>query len=69
VVARKLSADARNPQPAPDCCDRDGILWDLAAVYPPGAAWNGQMPAATVFNGPVVDIGADIESAFIARKP
>ena len=69
VVARKLSADARNPQPAPDCCDRDGILWDLAVVYPPGASWNGQMPAATIFNGSVVDIAADIESALLARKP
>jgi hypothetical protein len=67
LVARRLAADARSPQPVQDCCDRDGILWDLAAVYPAGASWDGRMPTATVFNGTVVDIASDIESVLIAR--
>jgi hypothetical protein len=65
-VARKLAADARSPQPAHDCCERSGILWDLAAVYPPGRSWNERMPPAVVFNGSVVDVASEIESALTA---
>lgn len=68
VIAKQLAADARAPQPAQDCCEQDGVLWDLAAVYPPGASWTDQMPAAIVFNGPVVDITSDIESALGASS-
>jgi hypothetical protein len=63
VIARMMAADARAPQPVQDCCDRDGILWDLAAVYPRGAIWEDHMPAAVVFNGPVVDVASAIETA------
>src|SRR6266851_113849 len=38
----------------PKCCARRGILWDLVAVYPPGAVWSDSLPAAVVFDGPVV---------------
>jgi len=68
VVARKLAADRRAPQPTEECCEQSGVLWDLAAVYPPGASWNGQMPPATVFNGPVTDIAPAIESALVAAR-
>ena len=68
VVAKKLAADRRAPQPAEDCCERSGVLWDLAAVYPRGPSWNGQLPPATVFNGPVIAIASDIESALV-RAP
>ena len=59
-----MKKDARAPQPAQDCCIRSGILWDLAAVYPPGSTWSDRMPPATVFNGPVVDVTDAIEIAF-----
>ena len=65
VVAKKLAVDRRAPQPVEECCERAGVLWDLAAVYPRGASWNGQMPLATVFNGPVTDITTAIESALV----
>jgi hypothetical protein len=68
MVAKKLGADARAPQPEHDCCEQDGILWDLAAVYPPGATWEGQMPTALVFNGPVIDITSDIDAALTTSK-
>lgn len=55
VFAKRLQADARAPQPVPDCCTREGILWDLIAVYPAGAQWTDRLPVATFFNGPVVD--------------
>ena len=58
-----MKNDARAPQPEQDCCVRSDILWDLAAVYPPGSIWSERMPTATVFNGPVVDVTVAIEGA------
>ena len=66
VLAKRLSTDARSPQPEPDCCDQSGVLWDIAAVYPKGVLWNDRMPPADVFNGPVIDITSSIESALTA---
>jgi hypothetical protein len=63
LLATQMKKDARAPQPEQDCCVRSGILWDLAAVYPPSSIWSERMPAATVFNGPVVDVTAAIEDA------
>jgi hypothetical protein len=67
VVAKRMAADARPPQPQPECCDQSGILWDLAAVYPKDRLWDQRMPAAIVFNGPVVDITAAIEAALVKQ--
>ena len=58
-----MQKDARAPQPEQDCCIRSSILWDLAAVYPPGSIWSDRMPAATVFNGPVVDVTEAVQDA------
>jgi hypothetical protein len=63
LLAAQMKKDARAPQPEQDCCLRSGILWDLAAVYLPGSIWSERMPAATVFNGPVVDVTQAIEDA------
>jgi hypothetical protein len=68
LVARQMAADAREPQPTQDCCTRSGNLWDLAAVYPKGASWTSQLPAATVFNGPVVDVTEAIEAAMVSGR-
>jgi hypothetical protein len=64
VLARRLKADARPPQPEPHCCEMDGILWDLAAVYPTAAVWKEAPPPAVVFDGPVVSITPSIEAMF-----
>jgi hypothetical protein len=66
-----MKTGARAPQPEQDCCIRAGILWDLAAVYSPGSVWSDRMPAATVFNGPVVDVTDAIEDAIAPgqRRP
>ena len=69
LVAKQLAKDARNPQPSPDCCTQDGILWDLAAVYPAGAVWSDAIPPAVLFNGPVVDMEQDIETAVRKLQP
>ena len=63
LLATQIKKDARAPQPVQDCCIRSGIVWDLAAVYPPGSTWSDRMPAATVFNGPVVDVTDAIKDA------
>jgi hypothetical protein len=49
-----MAQDARPPQPKPDCCEHDGILWDLAAVYPKAARWDATLPTAIEFDSPVV---------------
>ena len=46
VLATQMKNDARAPQPVQDCCLRSGILWDLAALYPPGATWSDGLPSA-----------------------
>ena len=66
LVSDRLEADARPPQPEPECCRQRGMLWDVAAVYPAGATWTDRLPTATVFNGPIVDVTAAIEAAVIA---
>lgn len=63
VLATQMKNEARGPQPVQDCCVRSGILWDLAALYPPGATWSDKLPSAVVFNGPVVDVISEIEAA------
>ncbi len=58
-VLAKLMADPLVGQPKPKCCNRNGILWDLIAVYPAGALWSERLPPAVVFNGPVVRVVPD----------
>lgn len=56
MIAKRLAEDARDPQPKPSCCNRRGILWDLAALYRPGEQWRDRVPAAVIFDGPVVRV-------------
>ncbi len=63
LTAKQLAKDARKPQPEPDCCTRDGILWDLVAVYPPHALWTETVPPALLFNGDVESMEANLEAA------
>jgi hypothetical protein len=62
-VALRLAADARAPQPKQACCLRNNILWDLAALYPPGGEWTDALPPAVFFNGPVVKRKSELETA------
>jgi len=63
LLAKRMAADAHDPQPKQDCCVTDGILWDLAALYPPGAQWTDSLPPAVFFNGNVVDQQEALEKA------
>jgi hypothetical protein len=71
LLAKRLAADARDPQPKQACCLRNNILWDLAALYPPGVEWKDALPAATFFNGPVVKRKTELETALnlLANTP
>ena len=62
LLALRLAADAREPQPKQACCVRDNILWDLAALYPAGAKWNAHLPPAVFFNGPIVKRQPELEA-------
>jgi hypothetical protein len=66
IIAKNLAADRDRFQPKEDCCDRSGILWDLVAVYPPNPVWIDRVPAAILFNGPIVDVKEDLEKPFAA---
>jgi hypothetical protein len=44
LFAKRLKADARAPQPVPNGCTRQGIFWDVMAVYPTGAQWTDKLP-------------------------
>jgi hypothetical protein len=67
LLPKRIGADARPPQPTPDCCTRKGILWDLMAIYPPRATWTDKMPIAEFMNGTIVDV-ADGLAQVLARK-
>ena len=40
------------------CCQRNGILWDVAAVYSPKVEWGAAAPA--YFGGAVLDVADDM---------
>uniref|UniRef100_Q025A9 Uncharacterized protein n=1 Tax=Solibacter usitatus (strain Ellin6076) TaxID=234267 RepID=Q025A9_SOLUE len=63
LLALRLAADARDPQPRQACCVRDNILWDLAALYAAGAQWKEALPSAVFFNGPIVKRSPELETA------
>jgi hypothetical protein len=65
LVAKQIAADAREPQPVPECCDQFGILWDTVMVYPKGARWAEGLPPAVYVNGPVIAIESDLRRTVI----
>jgi hypothetical protein len=60
-IAKRIGADAGLSKTEPDCCENDGILGDVAAVYAPDSTWSDRMPPAVFLNGPVVAVADDIE--------
>jgi hypothetical protein len=64
LVAKQMAT--HRDQPEPDCCVRDGVLWDLAAVYARGARWTDRIPAAAFIDGPVVKIRDALKAAIVA---
>lgn len=52
LIAKLLNASVGGQKP--QCCMRKGTLWDVIAVYPPGAKWTETLPSPQSFAGPVV---------------
>jgi hypothetical protein len=52
LIARLLKESDGGQDPG--CCRRNGTLWDVIAVYPPGTRWEETLPPPQFFAGPVV---------------
>ncbi len=52
----------------PDCCERNGFLWDLTAAYAPGTPWNDIPPKPVLLNGPVVNTAGELDSLLTKAK-
>ena len=52
LVQKELSQQFPSSQPF--CCQRDGIIWDVAAIYPPQIRWGTSAPV--FFGGAVLDV-------------
>lgn len=67
LVAAALKSAEQAGKLHPDCCNRDGILWDLVAVYAPGVLWEKSLPEPVFLNGPVVDVARELDAILTAR--
>jgi hypothetical protein len=55
----KFMADSHEEHTKPKCCSRNGILWDLVAIYPAQTLWSDRLPRAVVFDEPGRSYDAD----------
>ena len=46
------------------CCQRDGVLWDVAAIYPSGVQWGTGSPG--YFGGAVLDVAEDVRARLLS---
>jgi hypothetical protein len=63
AVAAALKKATENGPLQPSCCENNGILWDLAAVYPPGVQWSETLPKPVFLDGAVAPMAAQLEAA------
>jgi len=68
LFGRELRHDLlANPSaPRPNCCDRSGIYWDMAVLYPKQATWANSLPSPAFVDGPVVSIQASLREKLTA---
>ncbi len=62
LVAAIIKKAETTGQHHPDCCERNGFLWDLTAAYARGGLWNNTLPEPILLNGPVVQSAHDFET-------
>jgi hypothetical protein len=55
LVAKELRQQL---SPTQICCQRNGIIWDVAALYPRGMRWDASKPA--YFGGAVLDVAPEL---------
>ncbi|MBI2686638.1 MAG: hypothetical protein HYX27_10005 [Acidobacteria bacterium] len=68
LVAAAIKKAEASGQLHPECCEREGFLWDLSAAYAPGARWNDRLPEPVLLSGPVVEVAAALESVVAKDK-
>lgn len=51
-----------------DSLPADMIVWDIVAVFPPGAIWS-TLPRPAYYGGPVVDVMDQVRSTLAAATP
>jgi hypothetical protein len=61
LVAKELRQQL---SPTQVCCQRHGIIWDVAALYPKGTQWDSSKPA--YFGGAVLDIAPELGNQIAA---
>jgi hypothetical protein len=59
ALRRQLSSE-------PSCCQRKGILWDFAALYPSSVQWGEAAPV--YFGGAVVDVAPEVQQQLAALR-
>jgi hypothetical protein len=52
----------------PDCCRRNGFLWDLIAAYGHSAKWGDTLPEPILLNGTMVQTADALESIVTKAK-
>jgi len=68
VVAAVIKKAETTGQLHPDCCERNGFLWDLTAAYAPGARWSDNLPEPLLLNGTMVQNADALESIVAKAK-
>ena len=56
LVAKELKQQF--PSSRKLCCQRNGVLWDVAAVYPAGVEWG--VAAPKYFGGAILNVADDV---------
>jgi hypothetical protein len=63
LVANELQQQLSSSQ---ICCQRNGIIWDVAALYPRDSQWGSSTPA--FFGGAVLDVAGDVRQHLSAMS-
>jgi len=63
LVAKELRQQLSSSQ---ICCQRNGIIWDAAALYPRDIHWGTSMPV--FFGGAVLNVAGDVRQHLSAMN-
>ena len=66
VLATVIKKAETTGQHHPECCERNGFLWDLTAAYAPGVRWSDNLPEPVLLNGTMVR-NADALESIVAK--
>jgi hypothetical protein len=64
IVATELRQQFPSSQSL--CCQRRGILWDVAALYPKGVQWGSSAPV--FFDGAVLDVAPKLSQRLLENS-